>query len=107
MSAAVYRLARRAVPWVSPSYCSACHDRHRRGGTWCNCLCHRRGRRVMTAIAHRFLLRTAPACADGYALAAADGRRHALLRTLAASFAPLAAAVLAVGVREGGGEESS
>lgn len=50
----------------------------------------------------RFLLWGTPACALDYFLATADGGRHSLWMTLAASFAILATAVLMVGVRDGG-----
>jgi len=55
----------------------------------------------------RFLLWGTPACTLDYVLATADGGRHSLWLTLAASFALLATAVLTVGVRDGGGEGQS
>jgi hypothetical protein len=57
-------------------------------------------------IALRVLLWLVPACAVDYTLAVADGGRHSLWLTLAASFAALAVAVLLVGVRAGDGEDA-
>jgi hypothetical protein len=50
----------------------------------------------------RFLLWLCPSAAVDYVLATADGGRHSLLLTLAASFATLVLAVLLVNVRDGG-----
>ena len=52
----------------------------------------------------RFLLWMVPTMTVDYVLATADGGRHSLWLTLAASFITLAIAVLTVNVRDGGSE---
>jgi hypothetical protein len=57
------------------------------------------------ASALRFLLWGTPVLSADYILATADGGRHALWLTLAATYVVLAIAMLTVGVEAGGGGE--
>lgn len=64
------------------------------------------GRRRAAICALRFLLWGSPALAVDCVLATADGGRHALWLTLAATYVVLAIAILTVGVSDGGGGEA-
>lgn len=61
--------------------------------------------RLAGVTALRFLLWGTPAALVDYVLATADGGRHSLWLTLAATYIVIVIAVLLVGVREGDGED--